>query len=183
MRLPLPLSPLRTRSPAQNVRRNGSTIPTLATGEVCIATLDAVDKLVDADERQSVQSIIGALESHCGDLQNEKPNAALSPRDLKMCYYMLPIKTAVAQAVAMRMPKERVCKKLKQKNDEICSVKYPVKVDNAPPGELLSKLKKMRIKELRGILVDRGVDRATIDNFVEKDEYVKEIMATQYLEL
>lgn len=180
---PLPPSPLRRRSLVQNVRQQVCATLSLTTGEVCVATLDAVDMLVDADERQSVQSIIGALESHCGDLQNEKPNPALSPRDLKMCYYMLPIKTAVAQAVAMRMPKERVCKKLKQKNDEICSVKYPVKVDNAPPGELLAKLKKMRIKELRGILIDRGVDRATIDNFVEKDEYIKEIMATQYLEL
>lgn len=142
-----------------------------------------MDKLVDADEKKSVQSIISALEIHCGDLQNEKPNPALGPRDLKMCYYMLPIKTAVAEAIAMRMPKVRVCKKLKQKNDEICSVKYPIKVDKAPPEEMLAKLKKMRIKELRGILVDRGVDTAKIDNFVEKDEYITEIMVTQNLEL
>ncbi|KAJ8601187.1 hypothetical protein CTAYLR_009765 [Chrysophaeum taylorii] len=151
--------------------------------EVCISTVKAVDVLVDSDEKQSVQSIVEAIEAHCGDLQNEKPNPTLGARDLKMCYYMLPIKTVVAEAMAMRMPNDRVCKKLKQKNDEICAVRYPVKVDHVNPEEMLAKLKKMRIKELRGILRDRGVLATKIDNFVEKDEYIKEIIATQHLDL
>lgn len=143
--------------------------------EVCIATIEKIDGLVDADEKKSVQSIIEAVEKHCGDLQNEKPNPALGPRDLKMCYYLLPIKMAVAEAMAMRMPKERVCKKLKQKNDDICAVKYPIKLDQNP-----EEFKKMRIKELRAILKDRGVDYA---NFVEKDEYVAAVIASMHLEL
>lgn len=148
-----------------------------------MGTLTSIDALVDADEKKSVQSIIGALEKHCGDLQNEEPNPTLGPRDLKMCYYMLPIKTAVAEAMAMRMPKERVCKKLKSKNDEICAVKYPIKLDQvASREETVAKLKKMRIKELRSMLVDLGVDSNKIAKFVEKDEYIQEIVGDKNYE-
>lgn len=147
--------------------------------EVCMATVKAVDALVEG--KRTKTSVIAALEKHCGDLQNENPNPALGPRDLKMCYYMLPIKMDVADLIAMRMPADRICKKLEKKNDEICTVKYPKKLEQ--DADMPAKLKKMRIKELRSILNDRGIDRAKIDNFVEKDEYINEILATNHLDL
>ena len=56
-----------------------------------------------------------------------------------MCYYFEPIKAAIAQPFSTRMPKDRVCKRLKTSNAEICSVKYPVQVDqNMSDEEMLA---------------------------------------------
>jgi len=151
--------------------------------EVCVKNLEAIDKLLDSSEKTSKESIIEAIDKHCGDLQNSKPNDALGPKDLKMCYYMLPIKRSIAQPFSTRKPKVKVCQDLKKQNPEICEIKYPAKMDTAlSTEEMLAKLKKMRIKDLRQVLQDRGVDSAKIKKFVEKDEYIREIMATQHVE-
>ena len=149
--------------------------------EVCIANLEAIDKLIDADEKTSKQSIVEAVSKHCGDLQNEKPNPALSQKDRKMCYYFEPIKMALAQPFSTRMPKDRVCKRMMKENPEICEIKYPVKVEAAAgesQEEMEAKIKKMRVKELKGILADRGVD---CNGCVEKEDYVKQVMATAHM--
>ena len=118
-----------------------------------------------------------AITAHCGDLQNEKPNPKLNARDRKMCYYFEPIRAAIAQPFSLRMPKDRVCKRLKKDNAEVCAVKYPVAVDdNISPEELLAKLKKMRVKELKGILNDRGVK---CEGCLEKDDFIKKVVATK----
>ena len=118
-----------------------------------------------------------AITGHCGDLQNEKPNPKLTSRDRKMCYYFEPMRAAIAQPFSTRMPKDRVCKRLKKDNADICMVKYPVKVDdNITPEEMLAKLKKMRVKELKGILNDRGVK---CEGCLEKDDFIKKVVATK----
>ena len=120
-----------------------------------------------------------AITKHCGDLQNEQPNPALNARDRKMCYYFEPIRAAIAQPFSTRMPKDRVCKRLKKDNAEICEVKYPVQVDeNISPEEFLAKLKKMRVKELKGILNDRGVK---CEGCLEKDDFIKRIVETKHM--
>ena len=144
-----------------------------------MANLNAIDALIDKDEKTSKQSIMEAIGKHCGDLQNEKPNPNLNARDRKMCYYFEPIKAAIAQPFSTRMPKDRVCKRLKKDNAEICEVKYPVEVDqNISPEEFLAKLKKMRVKELKGILNDRGVK---CDGCLEKDDFIKKIVDTKHI--
>ena len=71
--------------------------------EVCIANLEAIDKLIDKDEKTSKQSIMEAITKHCGDLQNAQPNPALNARDRKMCYYFEPIRAAIAQPFSTRL--------------------------------------------------------------------------------
>jgi hypothetical protein len=147
--------------------------------EVCISNLNQIDALIDKDEKTSHQSITEAISKHCGDLQNEKPNPALSQKDRKMCYFFEPIKMAIAQPFSTRMPKDRVCKRLMKANPEICEIKYAVKVPAAESGETkeetAAKIKKMRVKELKGILADRGVDCV---GCMEKEDYVKRVMDT-----
>ena len=75
----------------------GSSIDRLLSGT-------SIDKLIDADEKTSKQSIVEAVWKHCGDLQNEKPNPARSQKDRKMCYYFEPIRAAIAQPFSTRMP-------------------------------------------------------------------------------
>ena len=147
--------------------------------EVCIANLEAIDALIDKDEKTSKQSIMEGITKHCGDLQNEAPNPNLNSRDRKMCYYFEPIRAAIAQPFSTRMPKDRVCKRLKQSNGEICNVKYQVQVDNnLSDEEMLAQLKKKRVKELKGILNDRGVK---CEGCLEKDDFIKRIVETKHM--
>ena len=71
--------------------------------EVCIANLEAIDALIDKDEKTSKQSIMEGITKHCGDLQNEAPNPNLNSRDRKMCYYFEPIRAAIAQPFSTRL--------------------------------------------------------------------------------
>ena len=147
--------------------------------EVCIANLEAIDLLIDKDEKASKQSIMEAITKHCGDIQNEQPNPKLNSRDRKMCYYFEPIRAAIAQPFSTRMPKNRVCKRLQKSNGEICNVKYQVQVDqNMSDEEMLAQLKKKRVKELKGILNDRGVK---CEGCLEKDDFIKRIVETKHM--
>ena len=122
-----------------------------------------------------------AITKHCGDLQNEQPNPTTALNAVKKTarcrqHYFEPIRAAIAQPFSTRMPKDRVCKRLKQSNGEICNVKYQVQVDNnLSDEEMLAQLKKKRVKELKGILNDRGVK---CEGCLEKDDFIKKIMAT-----
>ena len=100
---------------------------------VCIANLEAIDKLIPADKKKKKDEIESAISKHCtksGSGSTWKANPALTnPRDVKMCYYFEPIKRAISQPFSTGMPKGKVCKRLMQSNPEICEVKYPIKVE------------------------------------------------------
>ena len=173
--------------------------------EVCIANLEAIDKLIDKDEKTSKQSIMEAIRyeaSHFSamtfiagsssvnlhaaidaNLLDGVPQLISSRQSIMVDFQgtAATSKTssptrrstrATARCVIIssrsappsrspsrtRMPKDRVCKRLKQSNGEICNVKYQVQVDNnLSDEEMLAQLKKKRVKELKGILNDRGV--------------------------
>merc|ERR1719272_273697 len=101
--------------------------------------------------------VIGQLRTQLGDDAKQK----------KMCYYFEPIKKLVARPISIGMPPLKVCQKLKKNNPEICEVKYPAKLD-------LDKLdfKKMRVKQLKSILADEGVD---YKGLTEKEDFVKKV--------
>jgi len=74
------------------------------------------------------------------------------------------------------MPPERVCKRIQKSNPEVCGVKYPAKTE----GLQASDFKKMRVKQLKQILDDRGVE---CQGCREKDEFVKRVLDTAHMEM
>lgn len=101
--------------------------------EVCISNLEAIDKLLTDENRHDKASVREAIGKHCtksGFGSEWKPNPALtSPKDVKMCYYFEPIKEALSIPFATGMPKDKVCRRLKKENPEICEVKYRKFID------------------------------------------------------
>ena len=93
----------------------------------------------------------------------------------KVCYFLDPIKRMVSQPFKNGVPSDRVCKRLKSKSAEICSVRVPIKVDTANVD-----YSKMRVRDLKRILANRGV---ACKNCVEKSEFVKRCKETAHLEL
>jgi hypothetical protein len=72
------------------------------------------------------------------------------------------------------MPADRLCKRITKNNPEICSVKFPVKTENLEVKDLT----KLRVKQLKSILLDRGVE---CKGCVEKEEFIKRVQETEHL--
>ena len=124
------------------------------------------DKM-DKEEMKDKPKIEAAIGKHCA---NEK----LPAREKKICYYIDPIKRDVAQPFSLGMPVDRLCKRINKNNAEICSVKFPVKTENLEPKDLT----KLRVKQLKSILLDRGVE---CKGCVEKEEFIKMVQDTEHL--
>jgi mesencephalic astrocyte-derived neurotrophic factor len=150
--------------------------------EVCIANLNAIDNLIAPEDKKKSTAIEAALGKHCtssGFGSTWKANPALTnPKDVKMCYYFEPIKKAISTPFATGMPKDKVCKRLKKDNPEICEVKYPLKVEKKE-GEKVD-YNKMKIKDLKTILDQRGVK---CTGCTEKPEFVKKCEETEHLDI
>jgi len=98
----------------------------------------------------------------------------LGPREKKICYYVSPIKRDVAHPFSLGMPAEKVCKRINGSNPEICTVKFPVKTEKMEKKDIT----KLRVKQLKSILADRGVE---CTGCIEKDEFVRKVQETEHL--
>lgn len=125
---------------------------------------------MEKSDRSKKDKVEAALGAYCDTEKNK-----LSARVKKLCYYIDPIKRDVAQPFSTGMPADRVCKRINKSNPEICTVKFPVKTTNLEPKDF----SKMRVKQLKQILADRGVD---CKNCIEKSEFVKRVEETQHLD-
>ncbi|CAM9403025.1 unnamed protein product [Ectocarpus sp. 4 AP-2014] len=135
--------------------------------EVCVNVLEQISESMPAADRKNKDKIEAAIDAFC--------DQRLSSRDDKMCYYFLPIKKTISHPFSTGMPKSKVCQRLKASNAEVCEIKYPIKVDKENMD-----YNKLRVKQLKGILADRGVD---CDGCLEKSDYVARCKATEHLEL
>ena len=114
-----------------------------------------------------------AIEKAMGDYCANK-DSALSAREKKICYYIDPIKRDVAQPFSLGMPSLKVCQRITKSNPEICTVKFPIKTEKLEKQDL----SKLRVKQLKQILSERGVE---CKGCVEKDEYIKKVQDTEHL--
>ncbi len=136
--------------------------------EVCIQVLEAVMSKLDDKQKKNSDVVESAIGKYC-------EQDSLNPHQHKLCYLVDPIKRKVSTPITFGMTAAEVCKrKLKKESADICSVKYPVKVDDN------TDYSKMRIKHLKQLLADRGV---TCPNCIEKEEFVKRAQETKHMDL
>ena len=77
------------------------------------------------------------------------------------------MKRDISSSLTRGINAKRLCNRLKAKDGQMCELKYEKKID--PKTTDFSKL---RVKELRRICEDEGLDTKGL---VEKDEYIKKI--------
>jgi len=135
--------------------------------EVCVQVLDKVAARMEKKDRKDKVKIEGALEKYC-------KNKELDQREKKICYYFDPIKRSIAHPFSLGMPMLKVCDRLKKDNPEICSVRNPEKVQED------TDYSKLRIKQLKQILAERGVE---CKGCLEKSDYVKRAKETHHMDL
>jgi len=107
--------------------------------------------------------------AYCDNKEN-----LLTAREKKICYYIDPIKRDIAQPFSLGMPSLKLCQRITKSNPEICSVKYPVKTDKMEKKDL----SKLRVKQLKKILDERGVD---YKGLLEKEEFIVKVQETEHL--
>jgi len=136
--------------------------------EVCVKVLEDMEAkfLTEKKDKKNKEKIENGIAKYC-------KNKELGPKEKKICYYLEPIKRLVSQPFSLGMPKKKVCEKLKKTNPEICEVKYPMKVDSN------IDVSKLRVKELKKILSDRGIE---CKGCTEKQDYVKRVEETAHMD-
>jgi hypothetical protein len=129
--------------------------------------MDEVRASLSKDDIKKKPAVEAALGDYCA-------RSNLTSREKKVCYYIDPIKRDVAQPFSLGVPSLKVCQRINKTNPEICTVKYPVKTDNLEPQDF----SKLRVKQLKSILADRGVE---CKGCIEKEEFIKKIQETQHM--
>uniref|UniRef100_A0A7S3L3W4 Mesencephalic astrocyte-derived neurotrophic factor homolog n=1 Tax=Amphora coffeiformis TaxID=265554 RepID=A0A7S3L3W4_9STRA len=135
--------------------------------EVCVKVMEDIRATMSKEDSRKKPEIEKAMGAYCG-------REDLSAREKKICYYIDPIKRDVAQPYSLGMPSLKVCQRITKQNPEICTVKFPVKTEKMEQKDL----SKLRVKQLKQILSQRGVE---CTGCVEKDEFVKKVQETEHL--
>lgn len=136
--------------------------------QVCVKVMDDVKSKMSKEDAKNKPAVEKALGEYCAN------TSALNAKEKKICYYIDPIKRDVAQPFSLGMPSLKVCERINKSNPEICSVKLPVKTEKMEAADIT----KLRVKQLKQILADRGVE---CKGCVEKEEFVKRVQETEHL--
>jgi hypothetical protein len=136
---------------------------------VCVQVIDSVRKTLSKSDSSNKPAIEQALGAFCANKDDK-----LTAKEKKICYYLDPIKRDVAQPFSLGMPALRVCQRISKSNPEVCAVKNPVKTERMEVKDIT----KLRVKQLKQILNDRGVE---CKGCVEKEEFVLKVKETEHL--
>ena len=131
--------------------------------------MDDISATLSKADAKKKPKIEQAMQDYC-----DNKDSKLSAREKKICYYIDPIKRDIAQPFSLGMSSLKVCKRITKSNPEICSVKFPVKTDKMEKKDL----SKLRVKQLKKILDERGVDYRGL---LEKEEFIKKVQETEHL--
>ena len=131
--------------------------------------MDDVRATLSKEDGRKKPAIESALGKYCA---NE--DGKLSSKEKKICYYIDPIKRDVAQPFSLGMASLKVCQRINKSNPEICTVKFPVKTDKMEKKDL----SKLRVKQLKQILSERGVE---CKGCIEKEEFIAKVQETEHL--
>lgn len=135
--------------------------------EVCIKVMDDVKASMSKSDAKSKPAIESAIGEYCKRSDN-------GPRERKICYYIDPIKRDVAHPFSLGMSSKKVCERINGSNPEICTVKFPVETKKMEKKDL----SKLRVKQLKSILADRGVE---CKGCAEKSEFIQMVQDTEHL--
>ena len=102
----------------------------------------------------------------------------MASQDKKFCYFIdgaSSLKREIAEPFVMGVPIDRICtSRLKKKDAEICGLGYSVKTSED------TDYSKLRVKDLKQILRDRGV---ACQGCLEKADFIKKVKATNHMDL
>jgi len=137
---------------------------------VCKSVIGQIDAELTSKEREDVEVVEKKMRTWCDSAKG---------KDKQMCYYMGVgdakegtsggVKRDISSSLTRGINAKRLCNRLKKKDGQMCELKYDKKFDPKT-----ADWKKLRVKELRKICDDEGIDTKGL---VEKEEFLKKIKA------
>lgn len=127
---------------------------------VCDKVVSEIHSKLSKSQLKQRLVVEEAIDTYCSKTQKDS-------KEKKLCYFIQPIKRDISTPIGNGVPPNRICKRLKKRAQEICTIRYPEKID-------LSKvdLSKLRVRQLRKILSENGV---ACDNCIEKADFIREV--------
>lgn len=133
--------------------------------EVCISVLDKFAKDLDDAVRKDPKKIETEFRKFCKTVKG---------RENSFCYYLGGLEDSatgilgeMSKPLSWSMPSDKICEKLKKKDQQICDLKYEKQIDLDTVD-----LKKLKVKDLKKILNDWD---ETCDGCLEKADFIKRI--------
>jgi len=133
--------------------------------EVCVKFLRKFSDTLSSDEKSSPPKIEKRFREAC------KPAKG---KENRFCYYLGGLEDSatgilgeMSKPLSWSMPPEKVCEKLKKKDQQICDLKYDKQIDLKNVD-----LKKLKVRDLKKILNDWD---ETCPDCLEKGDYIKRI--------
>ncbi|CAG9857761.1 unnamed protein product [Phyllotreta striolata] len=133
--------------------------------EVCIKTLDKFSATLSEDVKKDPKKIEAKFKEFCKGSKN---------KENRFCYYLGGLEESatgilgeMSKPLSWSMPSDKICEKLKKKDNQICELRYDVEIDLKTVD-----LKKLKVRDLKRILNDWG---EVCEGCIEKGEYLKRI--------
>jgi len=136
--------------------------------EVCKSVIGQIDAELTMKDREDVEVVEKKMRSWCDNAKG---------KDKTMCYYMGVgdaeqgtsggVKRDISSSLTRGINAKRLCNRLKTKDGQMCELKYDKKFDPKT-----ADFKKLRVKELRKVCDDEGIETRGL---VEKEEFIKAI--------
>nr|CAG4644357.1 EOG090X0F26 [Lepidurus arcticus] len=133
--------------------------------EVCIHVVDKFAATLTAEERKSPKVIEDKFRQFCKESKG---------KENRFCYYMggveesaTGILSELSKPLSWSLPAEKVCEKLKKKDNQICDLRFEKQIDLKTV-----ELKKLKVRDLKKILNDWNED---CDDCIEKGDFIRRI--------
>jgi len=133
--------------------------------EVCVKFLNKFRDTLSSDEKGTPAKIETKFREVCKTAKG---------KENRFCYYLggleesaTGILSEMSKPVSWSLPSEKVCEKLKKKDQQICDLKYDKQIDLKNVD-----LKKLKVRDLKKILNDWD---ETCPDCLEKGDYIKRI--------
>jgi len=143
--------------------------------EVCIKFLTKFEKSIEDADRKDQNVLTKKLKAACNKAGG---------KENRFCYYVGGTKDAatyilneITRPLSYFKTVDRICEDLKQKDPQICSLRYDKDIDWKTVN-----LKKLKVRDLKKILSDWG---ESCNGCLEKSEFIKKVesVKNQHVEL
>ncbi|XP_019876279.1 mesencephalic astrocyte-derived neurotrophic factor homolog [Aethina tumida] len=134
--------------------------------EVCVKVLDRFRESLSDSVKSEPKKIEEEFRAFCKAVKKDKEN--------RFCYYLggleesaTGILSEMSKPLSWSMPSDKICEKLRKKDQQVCELRYDVEIDLKTVD-----LKKLKVRDLKKIINDWGED---CTGCIEKSEYIKRI--------
>ncbi|XP_076181663.1 mesencephalic astrocyte-derived neurotrophic factor [Ptiloglossa arizonensis] len=133
--------------------------------EVCISTVEKFVNTLTEDVKKDTKKIETAFREFCKSTKS---------KENRFCYYIGGLKESatgilgeLSKPISWSMPANKICEKLKKKDNQICDLRFEKQIDVNTVN-----LKKLKVRDLKKILNDWD---ETCDGCIEKTDFIKRI--------